>query len=71
MPAMSPASKEYSPPRGGEVVSVMARCIECAHWWSHRDDAKNPTCPCGGRLLSVDMEAHVAALPDGTRASSK
>lgn len=44
----------------------MMRCATCTRWWSiGPSDAA--TCACGGVLVAVDMKAHIAALPDGTK----
>lgn len=53
--------KEYLPPRGGEVVRAMARCIECSRWWS--TDGNMIRCACKGELEIVDMAAHMKTLP--------
>lgn len=57
--------KEYVDPGGGQITRAMVRCTLCRAWWSTagRDDLA--MCPCGGLLELVDMEAHIAALPQG------
>ena len=54
--------KDYLPNVGGEVHRAMTRCKACRSWWS--TDGKDITsCPCGGELEVVDMEAHAKTLP--------
>jgi hypothetical protein len=45
---------------------VMTRCRTCKNWWSVGPHDE-PKCPCGGELVPVDMKAHIASLPDGTK----
>jgi hypothetical protein len=45
----------------------MMRCATCKRWWSGAPlvgpvhDSQH--CPCGGELVVVDMESHLASLP--------
>jgi hypothetical protein len=45
----------------------MVRCVvpECRRWWSLGPGVE-ALCSCGGELAPVDMQAHIASLPQRT-----
>lgn len=47
------------------IVRPMMRCGLCARWWSGEpiNGMAWQMCPCGGELVVVDMESHLASLP--------
>lgn len=67
------SSKEFQPPRGGTIVSMLTRCVACRRWWSLPEPDLRwindgvgvlvNTCACGGLLEIVDMAKHLASLP--------
>ena len=46
---------------GNNIARDMTKCDTCGNWWS--TDGEMTTCPCGGRLLIVNMEEHMKTLP--------
>lgn len=52
------------PPKPPPVIRVMCRCDICRLWWSEwEDQIATATCPCGGKLVQVDMDVHISLLP--------
>jgi hypothetical protein len=46
------------------IVRPMMRCLTCRRWWSGEpQNGHVQHCACGGELKPVDMEAHLASLP--------
>ena len=51
------------------VERELMRCNVCSAWWSYQHMTGDPVvCACGGALVGVDWQKHMAALPDGTKA---
>lgn len=57
--------REYQHPKGGPMASYMCRCDACKRWWSVSEFelVQKPRCACGGALVEVDMEKHLATVP--------
>ena len=46
------------------IYRPMMRCRTCRRWWSGEpQNGHVQHCACGGDLESVDMAAHISALP--------
>jgi DNA-directed RNA polymerase subunit RPC12/RpoP len=59
---MSDDDKAYRDNGNRVIHRPMTRCATCRAWWSIAEDDPDPKCPCGGRLVIVDVEKEAAHL---------
>lgn len=45
-----------------QIERPLHRCNACSAWWTVAW-GESKKCPCGGELVLVDMEKHLASLP--------